>query len=164
MNAYIKSLRDEGYVSLRDEFYDNINAFPTLGKKDSVKTPDPDTIDIEDQTANMDDDGESEEAPERESHKDRSLDLPTDQSVSSPEKQTPEADQVKDPQLSIAEHEKPPVDSKEEAPNPQVKPAVDPLSIDSSESNDDAVKNMHSQLKDKLKDCGVFSFASQTWF
>ena len=60
MNAYIKSLKEEGYTSLRDEHYNSLNSFPALGKKDSNKPLDPDPVDIEDQTTNGDDEGESE--------------------------------------------------------------------------------------------------------
>ena len=60
MNSYIKSLKDEGYISVRDEYYDNLNSFPTLGKTNKPNVQDPDTIDSEDQTINGDDYDETE--------------------------------------------------------------------------------------------------------
>ena len=137
MNAYIKTLKDEGYTSLRDEYYDSFNSFPVLGKKDSNKPLDPDTVDIEDQTANKDDDGENEEAevseesipgettPEeeitlRELSKDTSQ-IPPDQTLLSPNKQTPEANQVEGPQLGNEQPEELPTGTKEKAPILQVK-------------------------------------------
>ena len=56
MNAYIKSLKEEGYTSLRDQHYDTFNNFPALGKKDTNNTPDPDTTDVEDQASKEDED------------------------------------------------------------------------------------------------------------
>ena len=64
MNSYIKSLKEEGYVSLREEYYDNLNSFPTLGKANHTTTQDPDAVDKEDQTINGDDDDETEEGVE----------------------------------------------------------------------------------------------------
>ena len=59
MNEYIKSLKDEGYTSMRDQHYDTFNNFPALGKKDTKDSPDPDTTDIEDQTSKEDEDDET---------------------------------------------------------------------------------------------------------
>ena len=59
MNAYIKSLKEEGYTSLRDQHYDTFNNFPALGKKDTNNTPDPYTTDVEDQASKEDEDDET---------------------------------------------------------------------------------------------------------
>ena len=59
MTSYIKSLKDEGYTSLKDEYYKNLNSFPTLGKPIEPNGQDPDLIDREDQTNNADDDDET---------------------------------------------------------------------------------------------------------
>ena len=64
MNAYIRSLREEGYTSLRDAHYDTFNNFPALGRKDNNKSPDPDTTDLEDQANDDDLDDETEKAGE----------------------------------------------------------------------------------------------------
>ena len=61
MNSYIKSLKDEGYISLRDEYYDNLNSFPSLRKTAGPNAQDPDTIIKEDQTNNDEDDDKTEE-------------------------------------------------------------------------------------------------------
>ena len=68
MNAYIKSLKDKGYTSLRDAHYDEINSFPALGKNNSSEPLDPDTVDMEDQIANDNEEGESEGANESKTH------------------------------------------------------------------------------------------------
>ena len=62
MTNYIKSLKDEGYTSLRDEYYDNINSFPSLGKPVKTNVQDPDTIDKEDQTNYEEDSGKDPKA------------------------------------------------------------------------------------------------------
>ena len=64
MNAYIKSLREEGYTSLKDLHYDTFNNFPALGRKEPNKTPDPDTTDLEDQLNDDDDDDEPDKQAE----------------------------------------------------------------------------------------------------
>ena len=56
MNSYIKSLREEGYISLRDKYYDSLNAFPALGEKATDTSQDPNIVNTEDQTGNNDDD------------------------------------------------------------------------------------------------------------
>ena len=58
MTSYIKSLKDEGYTTLREEYYNNLNSFPSLGKPIEPNDQDPDLIDREDQTNNADDDDE----------------------------------------------------------------------------------------------------------
>ena len=91
MNSYIKSLKDEGYTSLREEYYDNLNSFPAIGETKQTNVQDPDMIDNEDQTTNGDDDNETEveeilliEANSKESETAGSLssgDLPTEKSA-----------------------------------------------------------------------------------
>ena len=57
MSSYIKSLRDQdGYISLRDKHYEDINAFPALGDNMNDIIQDPDTADDEDQAGNHEDD------------------------------------------------------------------------------------------------------------
>ena len=53
MSSNIKSLRDQdGYISLRDKYYEDINAFPALGDDVNDFRQDPDTVDEEDQAGN----------------------------------------------------------------------------------------------------------------
>ena len=57
MSSYIKSLRDQdGYISLRDKHYEDINAFPALGDNVNDFRQNPDTVDEEDQAGNDQDD------------------------------------------------------------------------------------------------------------
>ena len=56
MSSYIKYLREEGYISLRDKHYESINAFPALGEDPKDTTQDPDIVDKEDQASNDNDD------------------------------------------------------------------------------------------------------------
>ena len=64
MNAFIKSLREEGYTSLKDQHYDTFNNFPALNRTETNKTPDPDTTDLENQYKDGDDDDESDKSAE----------------------------------------------------------------------------------------------------
>ena len=65
MNDYIKSLKDEdGYTSLRDQHYNSYNNCPALGRKETNKTLDPETTDLEDQAIDDDNDDESDKTGE----------------------------------------------------------------------------------------------------
>ena len=57
-------MREEGYTSLRDLHYDTYNNFPALGRKETNKTLDPETTDLEDQAIDDDYDDESEKSGE----------------------------------------------------------------------------------------------------
>ena len=53
MSSYIKSLRDQdGYISLRDKHFEDMNAFPALGADTNEYQQDPDVADDEDQSEN----------------------------------------------------------------------------------------------------------------
>ena len=56
MTSYIKSLKDEGYTSLRDKHYNKLKSFPALGKVPPIITLNPDVTDRENQADNDDDD------------------------------------------------------------------------------------------------------------
>ena len=165
MNAYIKSLKEEGYISLRDEYYDTFKSFPALGKKDTTKPLDPDTIDLEDQSISEDDDDESgrtrepvessettqvEELSQTETSKDTAQ-VPLDQTPLSPTEQTTEENQVKGLQQGNDQSKELPTDTNEKAPTLQVKQGEESLSQANTESTDEAVKT----IQGKLRSCSV---------
>ena len=124
MNAYIKSLREEGYTSLRDTHYDTYNNFPALGRKENNKTPDPDTTDLEDQANNDNHDDEFEKAGEtadpneKTQEEEFSLTDPVEPAETVQEERTPLTDPV-EPDETTQEEETYPTDS--EKPNYKTK-------------------------------------------